>query len=130
MDTAIKNVSVKYHGGSFKLLEEPVPFPLKGQALIRVHYSTVNPYDRITSIVNKDEGFTLGCDGCGVIESVGEEVDSSIIGKKVAFFGGAYSKYTVKDVQYLVFFNPDFDLTKAANAYVNPLTVAGMFDIA
>jgi NADPH2:quinone reductase len=129
MDSASKNVAVKYHEGAFKLLEEPIPTPGKGQALIRVHYSTVNPYDRIMYLANKDEGFTLGCDGCGIIEAVGEEVDSSIIGKKVAFVGGGYSKYTVKDVSYLVFFNNDFDLRKGANAYVNPLTVAAMFDI-
>ena len=80
--------------------------------------------------VNKDEGFVLGCDGCGIVESVGEEVDQSLVGKKVAFIGDGYSKYTVKDVSFLVTFSPDFDLRNGANTYVNPFTVTGMLDFA
>ena len=60
--------SVKYQDGSFTLVESAKPIPSKGEALIRVHYSTVNPYDRIMALENKAEGFTLGCDGCGIID--------------------------------------------------------------
>jgi NADPH:quinone reductase-like Zn-dependent oxidoreductase len=42
-----------------------------------VHYSTVNPYDRIMFKENKAENFVLGCDGCGIVESVGEGVDQN-----------------------------------------------------
>ena len=45
--------------------------------------------------VNKDEGLVLGSDGCGTIISVGDEVNPSLIGKKVAFLYGAWSHFTV-----------------------------------
>ena len=125
-----KQQSVKYTQGKFTLLEEDVPQPGKGQVLIEVHYSTVNPYDRIMSHVNKDEGFVLGCDGCGVILAVGEGVDASNVGKKVAFLGGGWGRYAVKDYEYVVFFADDFDLKQGANTYVNPFTVTAMLDFA
>ena len=116
--------------GKFDLNEEELPKAGKGQALIEIHYSTINPYDRIMHHINKDEGFNLGSDGCGVIVSVGEEVDESLIGKKVAFLGGGWSRYTVKDVPFLVFFRDDFDLKQGANTYVNPFTVTAQVDFA
>ena len=109
--------------------EAEVPKAEKGQALIRVHYSTVNPYDRICYDNEKQtEGFVLGCDGCGIVESVGEGVSENLIGKKVAFLGGAWTRYTVKEADYLVQFPDTFDLKLAANTYVNPFTVTAMLD--
>ena len=108
-----------------------MPVPAKGEALIRVHYSTVNPYDRIMFSVNKDEGFVLGCDGCGIVEQVGEGVDGKEwIGKKVAFLGGGWSRYVSKDVSFLVPFADDFELSHGANTYVNPFTATAMLDFA
>jgi len=104
--------------------------PGKGEALIRVHYSTVNPYDRIMHTVNKDEGFVLGCDGCGVVEATGEGVDQSWVGKKVVFLGGGWARYAVKEVDFLVPFADDFDLRHGANTYVNPFTVTAMAALA
>ena len=92
-----------------------------------MHYSTVNPYDRIC-YDKQEEGFVLGCDGCGVVEAVGEGVSETLIGKKVAFLGGAWAKYTVKEADYLVQFPQTFDLKLAANTYVNPFTVTAMLD--
>jgi NADPH:quinone reductase-like Zn-dependent oxidoreductase len=47
-------VEIKYVEGGFTEVVGPVPVPAAGQVLIRVHYSTVNPYDRIMHAVNKD----------------------------------------------------------------------------
>ena len=124
-----KQQSVKYTNGHFDLVDEETPQPGKGQLLIEVHYSTVNPYDRIMSTVNKDEGFVLGCDGCGVIIGVGEGVDQALIGRKCAFLGNGWSRYAVKDLDFTVLFNqPDFDLKQGANTYVNPFTATAMLD--
>jgi NADPH:quinone reductase-like Zn-dependent oxidoreductase len=92
----------------------------------------VNPYDRICQKDEaSNEGFTLGCDGCGIVEAVGEGVDGTQwVGKKVAFLGGGWARYAVKDVGYLVKFADDFDLKNGANTYVNPFTVTAMLDIA
>jgi len=82
------------------------------------------------STVNKDEGFVLGSDGCGVIVKVGEGLDSALVGKKVSFLGGGWSRFAVKDYEYVVFFPDDFDLKHGANTYVNPFTVTAMVDFA
>ncbi len=75
---------------------EAIPQPQKGEVLIRVHYSTVNPYDRRMFKENKTEGYVLGCDGCGIVTAVGESVDATWIGKKVAFAAGGWSNYVCK----------------------------------
>ena len=109
---------------------ETIPEPKKGEVQIRVHYSTVNPYDRIMYNVNKDEGFVLGCDGCGIVTKTGEGVEQSWVGKKVAFLGNGWSNFVCKDVEFIVEFDPEFDLKQGANTYVNPFTVTAMVDYA
>ena len=130
MESTDNQLLVKYKEGKFQMVQEVVPEPAKGEALIEVHYSTVNPYDRIMYNINKDEGFVLGCDGCGIIKKVGEGVNPDFVGKKVAFVGNGWSRYTCKDVQYLVFLPDDFELKNGANAYVNPFTATAMLDYA
>ena len=44
----------------------------------------------------KTEGYVLGCDGCGIVTAVGEGVDDSWIGKKVAFAGSGWAHYVCK----------------------------------
>jgi NADPH:quinone reductase-like Zn-dependent oxidoreductase len=131
VESAKNNLSVSSNGQEFSLIEGSIPIPGPGQALIRVHYSTVNPYDRICYLKEKSsQGFTLGCDGCGIVEAVGEGVDAAQwVGKKVAFLGGGWSRYTVKDVNFLVPFPDTFDLKQGANTYVNPFTATAMLDI-
>lgn len=79
---------------------------------------------------NKDNGFVLGCDGCGIVTQAGEGVGQSWVGKKVAFVGSGWSNYVSKPVDFVVEFEPDFDLKKGANTYVNPFTVTAMLDYA
>jgi NADPH:quinone reductase-like Zn-dependent oxidoreductase len=79
---------------------------------------------------NKDNGFVLGCDGCGIVTQAGEGVDQSWVGKKVAFVGSGWSNYVCKPVDFVVEFDSDFDLKKGANTYVNPFTVTAMLDYA
>ena len=78
----------------------------------------------------KTEGYVLGCDGCGIVIAVGENVDATWIGRKVAFAGSGWANFVCKSVDLLIEFHSDFDLRKAANAYVNPVTVTAMFDYA
>lgn len=70
-----KNRVVRYKGGEWQLSLEDIPVPSKGQALIKVSYSTVNPNDIIIYHLLKSEGDTLGGDGCGVIINVGEDIN-------------------------------------------------------
>jgi zinc-binding alcohol dehydrogenase/oxidoreductase len=60
------------------------PKPVKDQVLVRVHYAALNHRD---VWLQQDSAPTqpviLGSDGCGVIEDVGEDVDSLLIGAEV-----------------------------------------------
>lgn len=68
-----------------------MPKPDKGQVLIKVAYSTVNPLDNALYTKMGKEGDILGSDGCGLIIEVGPDLNSSnLIGKKVAFLGEGY----------------------------------------
>jgi NADPH:quinone reductase-like Zn-dependent oxidoreductase len=57
------------------VVDQNIPQPQKGEVQIRVHYSTINPYDRMMYKVNSNNGFVLGCDGCGIVSQAGVGVD-------------------------------------------------------
>lgn len=60
--------------------------PIKDQVLIRLNHAALNHRDlwtwREQNLPNSD-GIILGSDGCGVIEDVGEDADSLLIGSEV-----------------------------------------------
>ena len=60
-----------------------------------MHYGIINPYDRIRYEVETIEGFVMGSDGCGKILLVGEDVDTSLVGRYVSILGSEWSRYTV-----------------------------------
>ena len=90
----------------------------------------MNPIDAIQFYSNKTEGFVLGSDGSGTIAAVGEGLEPSIIGKKVAFLGEAWSQYKVTDTKNLVWLDEAQDLSKAANSIINPVTVLAQLSLA
>lgn len=62
------------------------PRPVKDQVLIRLHYAALNHLD--LWIRNEQnpllaDGNILGADGCGIVEDVGEDADSLLIGAEV-----------------------------------------------
>ena len=83
----------------------------------------MNPYDRWIIDNIKREGAKLGSDGCGTIIQVGEKVDSSLIGTKVAFLRDGWGQYKVADPKDLMFLDDSVELEKAAFAANNPLSV-------
>lgn len=103
MENVTKNRGVRFTDGEYKLTETDIPKPGKGEVLIKVHYSTCNPIDKIWYYIQKTEGFTLGSDGSGVIQEVGEDVSQDLVGKKVAFLSGAWADYKVSSPdEYIV----------------------------
>ena len=88
--------------------------------LIKIAYSTVNPYDR--HIYEEKKQPKMGSDGSGIIVSVGDGVDPSLVGRKVSFCGEAWGQYRVSTTDLLLFLDNSQDLAKAANAFINPLT--------
>jgi NADPH:quinone reductase-like Zn-dependent oxidoreductase len=96
-----------------------------GHILVKMAYSTVDPYDFLCYTYHKGEDLKIGVEGSGTVISVGEGVDSSLNGKKIAYMGnGAWSRYVELDVtkNFIMVLDDSQDLSKAAAACVNPLT--------
>jgi NADPH:quinone reductase-like Zn-dependent oxidoreductase len=62
------------------------PVPVKDQVLVKLHAASLNHRDiwvRKEQSAVPEQGIILGSDGCGVVESVSEEGDPSLVGKEV-----------------------------------------------
>jgi NADPH2:quinone reductase len=107
----MKAIRVNEHGGPEVLSYEdvPVPEPGPGEARVRLAASGVNFIDvyQRTGTYPMDLPFTLGLEGAGEVEAVGEGVDDVSPGDYVAFAGvpGAYAEYIVAPAERLVPFN-------------------------
>ncbi len=107
----MKAIRVNEHGGPEVLSYEdvPVPEPGPGEARVRLAASGVNFIDvyQRTGTYPGELPFTLGLEGAGEIEAVGEGVEEISSGDYVAFAGvpGAYAEYVVAPVERLVPFN-------------------------
>jgi NADPH:quinone reductase len=107
----MKAIRVDVHGGPEVLAYEdvPVPEPGPGEARVRLAAAGVNFIDVYfrTGLYPKEPPFTLGQEGAGEVDAVGEGVDEVSIGDYVAFAGamGAYAEYVVVSAERLVPFN-------------------------
>jgi NADPH2:quinone reductase len=104
-------IRVNEHGGPEVLSYEdvPVPEPGPGEARVRLAAAGVNFIDvyQRTGLYKKDLPFTLGQEGAGEVDEVGEGVEDLSVGDYVAFASvpGAYAEYVVAPVDKLVPFN-------------------------
>src|ERR671933_642039 len=107
----MKAIRVNEYGGPEVLSYEdvPVPEPGPGEGRVRLAASGVNFIDvyQRTGTYPMDLPFTLGQEGAGEVEEVGEGVEEISPGDYVAFAGvpGAYAEYVVAPVERLVPFN-------------------------
>ena len=107
----MKAIRVNENGGPEVLSYEDVEIlePGPGQARVRLAASGVNFIDTYqrTGTYPMDLPFTLGQEGAGEIEAVGEGVEEVSSGDYVAFANvmGAYAEYIVAPVERLVPFN-------------------------
>jgi NADPH2:quinone reductase len=107
----MKAIRVNEHGGPEVLSYEDVPDPEpgRGEARVRLAASGVNFIDvyQRTGLYPKETPFTLGQEGAGEVDAVGEGVEDLSVGDYVAFSGvmGAYAEYVVAPVERLVPFN-------------------------
>jgi NADPH2:quinone reductase len=99
---------VNAYGGSAALSFEdlPNPAPAAGQALVKVEAAGVNfidVYQRM-GIYKNQVPFTLGQEGAGVVESVGDGVTAVKPGDRVAWTSvmGSYAQYAVVPANRLV----------------------------
>src|ERR687885_1476308 len=107
----MKAIRVNEYGGPEVLSYEdvPVPEPGPGEARVRLAASGVNFIDvyQRTGTYPMDLPFTLGLEGAGEVEAVGEGVEEISPGDYVAFAGvpGAYAEYIVAPAERLVPFH-------------------------
>src|ERR671932_2500700 len=107
----MKAIRVNEYGGPEVLSYEDVqvPEPGPGEARVRLAASGVNFIDvyQRTGTYPMDLPFTLGLEGAGEVEAVGEGVEEISPGDYVAFAGvqGAYAEYIVPPAERLVPFN-------------------------
>ncbi|CDW85776.1 zinc-binding dehydrogenase family protein [Stylonychia lemnae] len=119
---------VKLVDGNYQIVTEELPQPGAGEVLIRIAYSTINPFDKAVFSYLKTP--RIGSDGSGTIEAVGDGVSAELVGKKVAFLGDAWGQYKLANAHSLIILDDNQDLTKAANACVNPLTALAQLHLA
>ncbi|MFK3707827.1 L-iditol 2-dehydrogenase [Raoultella sp. BIGb0138] len=131
--------------GKFSLEERPVPVPAAGEVLVKVRAAGICGSDIPRAFVNGPYHYpiVLGHEFSGQIEKVAEDVDSGLIGRKVAIFplipcnkcafcqerhfakciqysyfgsrqDGGFSEYLTVPLFNLVFLNDDADLREAA----------------
>lgn len=107
----MKAIRVNEHGGPEVLSYEDVevPEPGEGEARVKLAASGVNFIDiyQRSSLYPLETPFTLGLEGAGEVEAVGEGVQEISEGDYVAFAGvqGAYAEYIVAPAERLVPFN-------------------------
>lgn len=107
----MKAIRVNEHGGPEALSYEDISFPDPGpgEARVRLAASGVNYIDvyQRTGTYQMELPFTLGLEGAGEVEAVGEGVEEISPGDHVAFamVPGAYAEYVVAPAERLVPFN-------------------------
>src|SRR5919202_1359588 len=107
----MKAIRVNEHGGPEVLSYEDVPDPEPGPGEARVKLAAaginfIDVYQR-TGLYPIETPFTLGLEGAGEVDAVGEGVEEFAPGDYVAFASvlGAYAEYVVAPVERLVPFN-------------------------
>ena len=107
----MKAIRVNRHGGTEALSYEDVetPEPGPGRARVRTAASGVNFIDVYmrSGVYPGEPPFTLGLEGAGEVEAVGEGVDAVSVGDFVAWAGvpGSYAEWVVAPAEKVVTFN-------------------------
>lgn len=118
----MKAVRIHEFGGPENLRYEdvPVPEPGPGEARVRLAASGVNFIDvyQRTGLYPGELPRTLGLEGAGEVEALGEGVEGLSEGDFVAFAGvpGAYAEYVVAPTDKLVPFNVTYVEARVAAA--------------
>ena len=104
----MRAIRIRTPGGPDALIDErvPVPVPAAGDALVRVEFAGINFIDiyKRAGLYKVPLPATLGEEGAGIVESVGEGVTEVRPGDRVAWASvlGAYAEYAVVPAKRLV----------------------------
>jgi NADPH2:quinone reductase len=124
----MKSIQVNVPGGpeNLQLVDIPTPKPGRGQALVRLAASGVNFIDIYfrTGLYKADLPITIGSEGAGTVEAVGEGVTEVAPGDRVAYAmaRGSYAEYAVVPAVQLVKIPAHLDFQSAAAAMLQGMT--------
>lgn len=136
----MKAVVLTEFGAPLEVKELPTPKPGKGQVLIKMYHSPVNPSD--DSFIKgeyssaKKPPVVPGLEGSGkVVSSGGGFMANRVLGKVVAAFApmdkdGTWAEYMVTDAKLVVPLQKGLDPAQASMMFVNPLTAYAFVQIA
>lgn len=135
MTEQMKAVRYYEYGGPEVLVTERVQIPTAGpgQVLVKVHAAGINPIDwklragEMKGIIPVQFPVTVGRDLSGVVEAVGEDVESFRVGDEVyavmpkeAF--GAYAEYALLDQSHVALKPETLDFVQASTVPMSALT--------
>ena len=80
----IENIYVGIENGDWVTKKENISLkPEAGKALVKIAYSTCDPYDAMCSKF-KNEGSRLGAEASGTIIAIGDGVSQELLNKKIS----------------------------------------------
>jgi NADPH2:quinone reductase len=132
--TQMRAVQITQYGGTEQLSLNSVamPKPGHGEILVKIAYAGVNFMDVYTrrgayagnSPYASELPLTLGMEGSGWVEALGEDVDGFTLGDRVVFClsRGSYADFAVVPASKLVLLPDAIGLELAATAYFQGLT--------
>ncbi len=124
----MKAIQVKVVGGpeNMEVVEVPKPAPGPGEALVKIAATGVNFIDVYfrTGLYRADVPVSLGNEGAGTVEAVGEGVTEVAPGDRVAYamVRGSYAEYALTPAWQLVKIPQDLDFSQAAAAMLQGMT--------
>ncbi|HEU0034846.1 MAG TPA: zinc-binding dehydrogenase [Kofleriaceae bacterium] len=117
--------------GGVELVERPLPTPARGQVLVRMHATPINPNDLMfldgTYEVKKPAGTIAGFEGSGtVVATGGGMIARYLLGRDVACAAGdgdgTWAEYACIDAMRCAPLRKGTDPTQGAMLLTNPLT--------
>jgi NADPH:quinone reductase len=111
-------------------------FPIRelnsGEVLVKLEYSTINPYDLIIAkgLFGGSQPIQLGVEGSGtVVKSGGGELADSYLNRRVALnVLGTWAEYAIAPATSVFPLNDSVSSRQAASFIINPFTVAAFIE--
>ncbi len=126
-------------GGKLEIAEVPVPKPEKGEVLVRMAASPMNPSDLSFlngTYVSKPEYPVIpGIEGSGIVVAVGKGIIPAMrLGKRVTCSssstqGGTWAEYMLTSATKVIPINKNIDFEQGAMLIVNPMTALAFMEI-
>lgn len=118
-----------------RLVDTPEPVAGPGKVLVRLEAAAINPSDLLLLkgkyLVHPELPAGVGAEGVGIVEAVGPEVDSNLVGKRVivlpTYTYGTWSEKVVAAAHDVIEV-PDADPQQLAMLSINPPTAHLLLD--